>query len=244
MILIMDNAGYHKHRGEGWYSPKDMNAEECYNFITTVANVQQLTDPTFKEGQPPKVYSLADFHKPIRDGGPPLRLQRSFITDYLKDHPNINVEVPKQLLQERLNASYILFTPAYESWLQPIEMVWAQVKHAVIMQSHRERSQEELQRQTKVALRSMTPDKLSKIIAHVHGDISGWLVSSDSGWLSAWQSFELLWKSSPEERHSEYLLHHQVKPVEVAAATNKYQVEYVAADEDGGGASKKRRKKR
>ena len=244
MILIMDNAGYHKHRGEGWYTPKKMNEEECYNFLTTVANVQQLTDPNFEEGKSPKVYTREHFFKPKKDGGPPLGLQRSFIADYLKDNPNINVEVPKQLLKECLNDSYILFTPAYESWLQPIEMVWAQVKHAVIMQSDRQRSKEQLQQQTKTALRSMTSEGLMKIVDHVHCDISEWLLSTDAGWLSAWKSFELLWRSSPEERHTEYILHHQVKPVQGAAATEKYEVEYAAADGDGGGSKKKRQKNR
>ena len=83
-----------------------------------------------------------------------------------------------------------------------------------------------------------------KIVDHVHCDISEWLLSTDAGWLSAWKSFELLWRSSPEERHTEYILHHQVKPVQGAAATEKYEVEYAAADGDGGGSKKKRQKNR
>ena len=80
------------------------------------------------------------------------------------------------------------------------------------------------------------------IIDHVHKDISEWLSSPDSGWLSAWKSFQELWQASPEERHTKYLLHHEVKPVQVAAATEKYEVKYAAADGDGGGSSRKRQK--
>ena len=105
--------------------------------------------------------------------------------------------------------------------MQPIEMVWAQVKQKVRMQSHRQRTAVQLQQQTKIALRSMDSDALTKIIGRVHKDIDEWLRTEDAGWLQAWKSFELLRQSTPEQRDIKY-----------KKAMGVYIDEFAAADEN------------
>ena len=46
----------------------------------------------------------------------------------------------------------LLYTPPYESWLQPIELVWANVKRQVAMSASNVRKWQETKDQTKAAL--------------------------------------------------------------------------------------------
>jgi len=187
------------------------------------------------------VYARENFWKECAQGGPPLLLMRSVISKYLEQHPNLNVEVPTQLVND-VKGGRIIYTPPYESWLQPIEMVWADVKAKVRRLSSRQRKGEELQQQTKMALREMDGERLLKKVLRVHKDIDAWLLSSDAGWLQAWKSFDLLWRSTANEREDEYRKFHGVITVEGAAEEAKTE----AADENaaavGGGRKSKRAK--
>jgi len=149
-----------------------------------------------------------------------LLLLREEINKWLQSHPHANVEVPTSLVRDVKKGSRIIYTPPYESWLQPIEMVWAQVKQRVREQSDRRRTSQQLQEQTKAALRAMSVERLTSIIRHVHDDIDDWLLTEDAGWLQAWRSLAALVASTPEERDAAYKAYHieESSPSAAAAA--------------------------
>jgi hypothetical protein len=54
-------------------------------------------------------------------GGPTAVALRKVVSDYIKSHPAINTTLVQQLMQQ--HKYKLLYTPPYESWLQPIELV-------------------------------------------------------------------------------------------------------------------------
>jgi len=130
-----------------------MSAEGCLSFLNDAGITALRDEKQIIDGQP-RVYKEASFGLPRRQNDPPLRLFREFITSYLKEHPSTNEEVPTTLARS-VNNGRCIYTPLYESWLQPIEMVWAQVKHEVRMGSTNKRTGKQLQQQTRDALRAM-----------------------------------------------------------------------------------------
>jgi len=115
---------------------------------------------------------------------------------YIASHP-INTTLVQQTMQQ--HGHELLYTPPYESWMQPIELVWAQIKRQVAMQSHRERKYQETAQQTRDALRAVTADRCASIILHTEKLMSAWLQSSDAGSLCAWPSLSLLVKAKHED---------------------------------------------
>jgi len=179
MILIMDNAKYHHARGKDWFTPAHHVARRLH-------------------AVPPQGGRCEEDHQCVAAGeGENARVLRrhllvaarwsSYVAD-ARSHRRLSDVAPGAQrggadAAGQVNDGYCIYTPPYESWLQPIEMVWARVKHKVRMQSHRQRKGPELQKQTKTALRAMDKDALTAIIGHVHRDIDEWLQSDDSGWL-------------------------------------------------------------
>jgi transposase len=198
MILLMDNAGYHHARGADWMTPADMSRGQLADALRQV-DVKQISG--LVRGKQ-RSFDASKFSADEKDGGPTLLLLREELSKWLASHDDANVEVPTQLVRDIAKGSRIIYTPPYESWLQPIEMVWAQVKQRVREQSDRLRKGPELQQQTKTALRAMSSERLQKIIRHVHDDIDDWLQTSDAGWLQAWKSLAALVASSPEQRNA------------------------------------------
>ena len=65
----------------------------------------------------------------VAGGGPTVKKLKQVVGDYVKSHPGINTTLVEQLMKQ--HKYELLYTPPYESWLQPIELVWARVKHDV-----------------------------------------------------------------------------------------------------------------
>ena len=89
---------------------------------------------------------------------------------------------------------------AYESWLQPIELIWARVKHRVAEQSKLGRSWQETAEQTKAALKAVTPELCQKMIAHTERLMNEWLQSDEAGSLKQYGSLEALSRLTPQQR--------------------------------------------
>jgi hypothetical protein len=192
-----------------------------------------------------KEFKAAKFTADECNGGPTLTLMREVAAGWLLEIKHVNVTVPVQLAKA-VNDGRIIYTPPYESWLQPIEMAWAQVKQEVRMQSRRDRKAAEVREQTREALRDMTPRKLQKLIQHVHKDITEWIQTEDAGWLQEWKSFDELTKATKDQVDQVYYKAMGVpapeKPSAPAAeAPAIVEVAAVGGEEKNGSREKKRK---
>jgi transposase len=120
-------------------------------------------------------------------GGPTAVKLKEIVTEYIKSHPGINTTLVHQLMQQ--HKYELLYTPPYESWLQPIELVWARVKHDVATQSRVGRTWQETAQQTKAALKKITKELCGKIIRLTETMMDDWIESNDSGSLRVQNRF-------------------------------------------------------
>src|SRR5690606_15555691 len=117
---ILDNASYHHPRGEDWYTPSNMKRPELGKFLREVGEYSSITDQKTKRVFPASKFT-ADATK--SGGGPTVDAMRFVVRTFLKSHPSTNTTVAQQLMADRQHR--LLYTPPYESWLQPIELAWA-----------------------------------------------------------------------------------------------------------------------
>ena len=106
MILVLDNAKYHHHRGLEWYTPSKMNRGQLADFLRQ-SGFKSITDKN------DRVIPASKFSADAGNGGPTLAAMREVASSYLKSHPDINTTVPHQLLSA-MNYS-LIYTPPYES---------------------------------------------------------------------------------------------------------------------------------
>jgi len=238
MILVMDNARYHNARGEDWTTPSDMNRGQCADFLRQIG-VKRVRGEVRNHD---RSFEASSFSKDERDGGPTLKLMREEMDKWLQSHPEANVEVPTQLVRDVRAGSRIIYTPPYESWLQPIELVWNQVKQQVAHGARKDRTTKEVEAATKAALQSIGGDRCTGTIDHVHRFIDKWLLTADAGWLGTFQSLDQLVAASAEERDAAY---RRFMDGERHTGSNDSQKESqpsAAADDDSVGGRSKRRK--
>lgn len=174
MCLIMDNAKYHKARGEDWINPASMSRAALANELI-YRDIMAITD-----GETGQTWGAHTFQNEcrgdVRYPGPTMQLMKDVLRWYLESHA-----VNSTLVEQALVKHELLFTPPYESWIQPIELIWAYVKHQVALQSHRLRKYQETAQQTRDALRTVTPELCGKYIARSERKMSEWLATSDAG---------------------------------------------------------------
>jgi len=140
MCLILDNAKYHHARGVDWMTPRYMGQGQLAEALRQL-KIESVTDG--EHVWPAKLYSALHRGPPAKNGAPTMALMRQVLSDYLQSHPGTNTTVVEQMMSAKKHE--LLYTPPYESWLQPIELIWARVKHTVAMQSSRKRKYQETQ---------------------------------------------------------------------------------------------------
>jgi transposase len=193
MVLILDNAKYHHARGEDWVNANTMNKVELGTFLRRVQVPSiNVGGHKFKADK-----YTADWKKRGK-GGPTVEQLKEVVRDYIKSHPAINTTLVHQAMAQ--HKYELLYTPAYESWLQPIELVWARVKHQVATQAGRGRKWQETQEQTKVALKNIDEGLCTRIIKHTHTFMDEWLLTDEAGSLKKHGSLDALCKLSPADR--------------------------------------------
>ena len=118
--------------------------------------------------------------------------------EYIKSHPGINTTLIQQIMQSKKYE--LLFTPPYESWIQPIELIWARVKHQVATQSKVGRKWQETTDQMKVALSNVTGSLCNSIIGHTERLMDEWLESDAAGSLQQYGNIYTLGRLSVAQR--------------------------------------------
>jgi len=203
MVLILDNAKYHHARGEDWINVREWNALQLGNYLRT-AKVKEITvERKKKENGVTSMVKLiipaSKFTADKKDGGPTKAELLTVVLDYVKSHPIINSTLVEQALENRNRGHQLLYTPPYESWLQPIELVWARVKHQVATQAYTGRTWQQTAAQTKAALRNITPELCQRLIQHTHNLMDTWIQGEKSGSLRQFGSLDQLSRATPQQ---------------------------------------------
>ena len=191
MVLVLDNAKYHHHRGPDWFSPSNKKKGQLADFLRQ----RRVASITTDDG---RVIPASKFSADAsRSGGGPSLLQlRKAVKQHLNEHPEINTTVPQQLMSD---AGYeLLYTPPYISQLQPIELIWAFTKALVARQSHRSRTVDQAAAQTRSAMDKVTTELCNDVIQHCHAWIDSFMRSDDAGSLSAFKDLAELMQASAE----------------------------------------------
>jgi transposase len=190
MKLVLDNAKYHHARGPDWIVPSKLNRPECGTYLRRWGYPSIVDEAGTK-------YLAAKFTADTKDGGPGVKVMQKVISTHLKSHPGINTTIIHQLMKDHKYT--LLYTPQYESWLQPIELVWAQAKHAVARQARVGRTWQETMAQTKAALHGMTKKACADIINHTERLVNEWLESDEAGSLKHFKTLDRLSRATKAE---------------------------------------------
>ena len=119
---------------------------------------------------------------------PKLVELKAAVVAHLISNPGLNTTLP----QRAFNAEgwQLLYTPPYVPEVQPIELVWATVKHIVASQSKNDRTVTEARNQTEVAFEQLNADACLARITHCQEFISRWLRTAGADKLSQFNDFE------------------------------------------------------
>jgi hypothetical protein len=124
LILVLDNAAYHHPRGDDWINPNKMTKLELATWISD--RVDHIT--IIRDGVS-KYFGKISLFQNKSNYAPTVDEMRSWVKQYLFQHPDIN----HTLIQQRFNELgwQLIYTPPYQCESQPIEMLWAYVKNYV-----------------------------------------------------------------------------------------------------------------
>jgi len=192
MVLILDGASYHKHRGPDWVDASSMSKEEVALWLVQ-AGVEKL------ELEDGTELLRKHFASRPKDGGVLAEDLKRALAKWLKVN-GVNTTVTQQVMEEDPHRCHrLLYTPPYESWTQPIEMIWGQVKHQVARQAEAGRTWQEAKAQTEAALRKLTPETCEKTIEHVEREMDAWLQTAAAGSLKQLGSLDKVGRLTREE---------------------------------------------
>jgi len=115
---------------------------------------------------------------------------------YIASYPGMNTVLAQLMKHEGYE---LLYAPPYESWMQPIELMRARVKHEVATQSRRGRTHQQTADQTRTALTNITARTCQNIICHTHKLMDEWLRSSAAGSLQSFGNLAALQRATEEQ---------------------------------------------
>lgn len=193
MILVMDNATYHRPRDFDWITPYKMCKTACVAFlekhgVTEFRAEREGVEVTFKQ---------TEFHRRAskNNAAPTVKELQKAVKAYLQQHPGINKTKIDKLLQPLGHS--IVWTPPFVPEVQPIELIWAYVKQLVASQYSLNRTIEVTRKQTDDAFDTITPEMIRKRIGHCHQWINDFLKTDDAGSLKAFSTLDHLIAADP-----------------------------------------------
>jgi hypothetical protein len=169
MILVLDNASYHKPRDETWISSsKAKNKHELVHQLLDLG-VERLTTV----GEKPRVIPSHRFEARVSAGGPSKEDLLAAVQKWLDEHPDHNRTVVEQLMSDAGHS--LIYTPPFCPEVQPIELLWAKVKRYVAERSTHNRSPTEAREQTEQGFEQITKLFCNSIVKHCHDWIDAFL---------------------------------------------------------------------
>jgi len=192
MIIVMDNASYHKPRGYDWVTPYKMNKVQCASFFEAqgVASIKVQRDGTELN------FHHHTFNLHARNkAAPTLKELQQAVRSHLHANPHINrTEVDKILFPLEYS---IVWTPPFVPEVQPIELIWAHVKSVVASRYTLNRTIDQIRQQTDDALDTITATMIQKRIAHCHTWIDAFMQTEEAGSLRQYSSLMRLVDTDP-----------------------------------------------
>ena len=175
MVLVLDNASYHHHRGPDWINVHRMNKAQLAAKLVELG-VKIVSAQRQKKGTQTVESFQFDADTFARRGGrfAPTRDElKAELHAYLRAHPEANrTEVAKLMAQHKHE---LIYTPPYMPGVQPIERLWAYVKNHVAAQYRTGRTMRDLIRQTYQGLygdsdkhAGVDAQLCASVIAHSH----------------------------------------------------------------------------
>jgi len=114
----------------------------------------------------------------VSEGGPSKEDLITAIQQWLDEHPDHNKTVVEQLMHDAGHS--LIYTPPFCPEVQPIELLWAEIKRYVANRSTLNRSITETRQQTEEAFESLTKGFFYNIIKHCHDWIDTFIQSAES----------------------------------------------------------------
>jgi transposase len=195
MIIVMDNASYHKPRGFDWITPYKMNKVQCASFfdaqgVRSITVQRDGTDITFHH----RTFNLHARNKTA----PALKELQQAVRSHLDVNPHINQTEVDKLLHP-LGYS-IVWTPPFVPEVQPIELIWAHVKGVVASRYTLNRTIDQTRQQTDDAFDTISATMIQKRIAHCHAWIDTFMRTDEAGSLRQYGSLMKLVDADPVTR--------------------------------------------
>ena len=148
MVLVLDNASYHHHRGAGWINVHRLSKAQLAAKLVElgVSSVEVQRQRKGTSTVETLRFDAATFSQRGGAYAPTLAELKAELTGWLDAHPEHNqTEVHKLCSQHGYE---LVYTPPYQPAVQPIERLWAYVKNYVASRYKTGRGMRELLSQT------------------------------------------------------------------------------------------------
>jgi hypothetical protein len=148
MVLVLDNASYHHHRGADWVNVHRMNKAQMAAKLIELG-VSSVSVQRQKKGTSTMESFQFNADSFARRGGrfaPTLAELKVELQAYLQAHPELNRTEVAKLMAEHKHE--LIYTPPYLPGVQPIERLWAYAKNHVAALYRAGRTMRDLIRQT------------------------------------------------------------------------------------------------
>jgi transposase len=193
MILVMDNAGYHKPRDFDWITPYKMAKAACVSFM----QAQGVKEFTAERDGIPITFKEKTWHLHARNqAAPSVKELQAAVKAHLQQHPGINQTKIDKLLQPLGHS--LVWNPPFVPEVQPIELIWAYVKGLVASQYTLKRSLDTTRQHTDGAFGTVTAAMIQKRITHCHAWIDAFLQTEEAGSLQQYGSLDKLIAAAPD----------------------------------------------
>jgi transposase len=171
MHLVLDNASYHKPRDESWVSrSKAKNKHELAHTLLDLGVTELIT-----VGDSPRIVPAHRFEAAVSAGGPSKEDLLAAVQRWLDEHPDHNRTVVEQLMNDAGHS--LIYTPPFCPEVQPIELLWAQIKRCVADRCTHNRSMIEARQQTEEAFEKITKMLCNSVVKHCHDWIDRFIAS-------------------------------------------------------------------
>ena len=175
MYLVLDNASYHAPRDDTWISASKAKNKHWLAHQLLDLEVTQLTTVDASH----RVVPAHLFEAKHSEGGPSKDDLLAAVRKFLEEHPDHNRTVIEQLMSDK--GYSLVYTPPFCPEVQPIELLWAEVKRYVADRCYHKRSPAEARAQTEEGFAQVTYGFILNIIKHCHDWIDGFLASEEAG---------------------------------------------------------------
>jgi hypothetical protein len=175
MILVLDNASYHKPRDETWIS--DSQAQNKHELAHQLLDLGVTELITINEQH--RVVPAHLFEAAVGAGGPSKDDLIAATKKWLDEHSDANKTVVEQLMTDAGHS--LIYTPPFCPEVQPIELLWANVKRYVADHATHNRSVTEARQQTEEGFERITKLFCNNIVKHCHDWIDSFLQSDAAG---------------------------------------------------------------